>query len=107
VSSTAGGVTGGWLRAAGSACEAQVNLDEAATPIARKRYRMPEAWAVTTRKGRSARSLASPIGFNRMCQKNAGAKEPNKQHRRRPLILTARWWDDGKRLSVSGRFRRF
>jgi hypothetical protein len=41
-----------------------------------------------------------------MCQKNAGAKEPNKQHRRHPLILTARWWDDSKRLSVSGRFRR-
>ena len=57
--------------------------------------------------GRSACSVSSPIGLDRMYHKNAGAEERNKQHRARPLKLTARWCDDGKRLSVSGRFRRF
>jgi hypothetical protein len=42
--------------------------------------------------GRSACSVSSPIGLNRMYHKNAGAKERNKQHRARPLKLTARWW---------------
>jgi hypothetical protein len=57
--------------------------------------------------GRSACSVSSPIGLNRVCQKNASAKEEDKEHRSRPLILTARWSIDRKRLSVSGRFRRF
>jgi hypothetical protein len=40
--------------------------------------------------GRSARSVSSSIGLNRMYHKNAGAKERNKQHHARPLKLTAR-----------------
>ena len=69
---------------------------------------MPEGCGGDNKKGgRSARSVSSPIGLNRMYHENAGAKERNKQHRARPLKLTARWCDDGKRLSVSGRFRRF